>query len=471
VAALGVAAVPTQDGRVAYDVREVPRAGGNRLGLLRALRRDPTGTFARLRREYGTMVAVSVPGLRLYLLSDPAAIQEALTHTNRSYAKGLPRSGDPSGPGIQPLERILGRGLLTSYGELWRHQRRLVQPLFHHARVAGYAATFARLAAGAGAGWRDGEVRDMHREMTELTLAIVARTVFDVDLDTEVVAQIRRSLATNLSTARRAAVPWGRLADRLPLPSTRRWNADRAALDALVYDLIARRRAAEGEGGDLLSLLLSARDEETGEGMPDEQVRDEAVTMLLAGHETTASALAFAFHLLGANPAAQEELGAELDGVLGGRLPGADDVPRLRYTTAVLHDTMRLYPPAWMLARRLVQPREVGGYRLPAGSLVVFCPWVVHRDPAWWPEPEAFRPRRWLSADAGERPRYAYFPFGGGPRQCIGNTFAELEAVVVLATLCRHWRVAPVPGASVGLRALVTLRPAAGVPMYTARRV
>jgi len=474
----------------ARPVREVPRAAGSRLALLRDMRRDPLATATRLRHDHGRIVLLPIPGLRVYLVSDPAAIQDALTLTNRAYGKGLARRRDPTGPAIRPLSKILGDGLLVSDGELWRRQRRLMAPLFHHTRVAAYGATFARLAEQAGSAWRDGEVRDLHRDMTELTLAIVARTVFDVDLDAEVVAHIRRSLTDNLSTARRRVVPWGRWADRLPLPSTRRWNADLAALDAIVYRLIAQRRAAGAGGADLLSLLLSVRDEDTGETMADGQIRDEAVTVLLAGHETTASALAWAFHLLAQHPVEQDRLGAELDELLGDRLPRVGDLPLLPYTGAVLHESLRLYPPAWVLARRLLAPREVCGYLLPAGSMVVFSPWLAHRDPAWWPEPDRFRPERWLStsqagsgrltADSASlrplaasedgRPRYAYFPFGGGPRQCIGNAFAEMEAVLALATLCRRWRVAPVAGTEVTPLALVTLRPRHGVPLTVHRR-
>jgi cytochrome P450 len=441
----------------------VPRAGGT-VSLLQALSRDPLGTSARLRHQHGAIVSLPIPGLRPYLVSDPAAVQEALTLTNRAYAKGLPRRGDPAGPGFVPLGKVFGDGLLTSSGSLWRRQRRLIGPLFQQGQIAGYGTVFAGLAEQVGLRWRDGEVRDVHRDMTELTLAIIARTVFAVDLDSELVSHIRRSIAANLSTVRRRVLPWGRLADRLPLPSTRRFSADRAALDAVIHGMVAQRRAIGPGGGDLLSRLLSARDEETGEHMPDDLVRDEAVTMLLAGHETTANALAWALHLLGADPQVQRRLGAELDDVLGGRLPGAADVPLLPYTAAVLRESMRLYPPAWVLARRLLTPREVCGYQLPAGAVLVFSPWVVHRDPAWWPEPDSFQPQRWLSEPV-ERPRYAYFPFGGGPRQCIGRTFAEMEGILTLATLCRRWWLEPAGGAPVTPHAVMTLRPAGGVPM------
>lgn len=462
----------------------VPRPPGGRLSTLRDLRRDPLGFLTRVRRECGPIAQLPMPGARHYLVSDPAEIQRALTATGREYGKGQSRSTDPDRPGYQPLQRILGQGLLTSAGPLWRRQRRLIQPMFHHARIAEYCDVFARLASRTGSGWRDGEVRDVHTDMTELTLAIVARTVFDVDLDAALVTQIRQWLGENVATARRGAdLPWMRFLDLVPLPSTRRWNADRRKLDGMVHDLIAERRAAGGSGSDLLSLLLAARDPETGEAMPDSQVRDEAVTLLLAGHETTANALAWSLHLLGTHPEAQTRLRAELDEVLGaapeaggqapgehvpgGRLPGAADLPRLPYTLAVVREAMRLYPPAWIVARRMLTSREVCGYRLPARSILVFTAWVVHRDPTWWPEPDSFRPERWLAPP--ERPRYAYFPFGGGPRQCIGNGFAEAEAVMALATLCRNWSFEPASADPVAPRPLITLRPRSGVPMRVRR--
>jgi cytochrome P450 len=443
----------------------VPRPPGNALTTLRAVRHDPLGTFTGLSRAYGPIVRVPMPGARLYLVSDPGAIQEAMTATGRNFAKGAGRSPDPERPGFQPLQRILGAGLLTSAGEHWRRQRRLINPLFHHSRIADYCAVFAELAERTADSWRDGEVRDIHTDMTELTLAIVGRTVFDVDLDATIMRRIRQWLTDNMDTARRGSnTPWSRFLDKLPLPSTRRWNADRRALDQLVYQLIAARRASGATGTDLLSLLLSAQDAETGVAMNDLDVRDEAVTLLLAGHETTANALAWAFHLLGRWPQTQRELRAELDEVLDGRLPGAADLPRLPYTRAVFNEAMRLYPPAWIVARRLLAARDVCGYRLPASSMLLFCTYSIHRDPQWWPQPEQFRPQRWLTKD-NDRPRYSYFPFGGGPRQCIGNGFAEAEGMLALATLVRRWYVTPVSDAPIRPRPLITLRPATGVPM------
>lgn len=451
--------------------RAVPALRAGPLTLLRRLRRDPLEVFTAAAREHGAIVRLRVPGRPLYVISDPTAIHDVLTHTHRGFLKGLPRRGDPTGPGRIPLERVTGRGLLTTPAEQHRRQRRLLQPLFHRERIAAYSETFVTRAATAAARWHDGETTDVHRDMTELTLAIVARTVFDVDLDSQIVRSIRQAIAANEPMLRRSALPGGQLLEHLPLPSNRRWNADLRSFDALVFDLIAERRASPTPRRDLVSLLLAARDADTGEPLSDRQIRDEAVTLLLAGHETTANALAWTLYLLGTgshrNPQPddpQKRLQAELDAVLAGRLPTIDDLPRLPYTTAIVHEAMRLYPPAWLIIRRLAQHRDVCGYQLAAGSVLVLSPWVVHRDPRWWPAAESFQPERWLAA-ADTRPRYAYFPFGGGPRQCIGNTFAETEAVLVLATLCQRWSFSRPSSAPVVPEALVTLRPRDGIPM------
>ncbi|MGN9914135.1 cytochrome P450 [Phytohabitans sp. LJ34] len=409
---------------------------------------NPLALLARARRR-GTVARLGVPGARVYLVSDPAAIQEALTRTQREYAKGVGRRGR------EPLKRVLGDGLLTSPPDLHRQQRRLVQPLFHREAVAGYAETFTALAGAAAAGWRDGEVRDVHRDMTALTLAIVARTVFDAEVGDAAVTTVSRALARNQRALRREILPGGTLLDRLPLPATRRWRADSAAVDAVVYGLIEARRAepgvassdprspaseasAAGSPRDLLSLLLAT-------GMPDRLIRDEALTLLLAGHETTANALAWTFALLSHDPAAQE------------RIAGGDRA----FTAAVVRESLRLYPPAWAIWRHLVEAREVGGRRLPAGATLILSPWVMHRDPAWWPEPERFLPERWLDGPPPER--YAYFPFGSGPRQCVGNEFAELEATRVTEAVCARWVLAP--AGPVVPQPLITLRPRHGVPV------
>jgi cytochrome P450 len=451
---------------------EPPRSARRGVALMRAVRRDPLAVLTGLREDHGTLVRLRLPFMPVYLVSDPEAIRQALTRTHREYHKGISRRSDPAGPGIQPLSRILGEGLLISEAPLHRRQRRLLQPIFHRERIEQYAETFVALADGAARTWRDGVTRDVHRDLTELTLAIIARTVFDVDLDAAVITTIRTAVTEHQPALGRLASPVGRLLDRLPLPAKRRWQHAQGEIDALLFQLIADRKAASAGGvvgRDVLSLLVAVRDAETDEPMPDRQIRDEAMTLLLAGHETTANALAWSLHLLANDPPAQARLHAELDTVLNGRMPGGSDMPRLAYVSAVWREALRLFPPAWLVTRRLVREHWVSGSRLPAGSMLLLSPWVVHRDPRWWPEPDKFRPERWLAQP--DRPRYAYFPFGGGPRQCIGNDFADLEGILALATILRRWRISPAPQAPpVSPEPLVTLRPRHGVTVIVTRR-
>jgi cytochrome P450 len=379
-----------------------------------------------LHQRYGPIVRLRVPGRAVYSISDPDAIQQALTRTHREYHKGISRRRDPTGPGIVPLRPVLGDGLLTSEAALHKRQRRLIQPMFHRARVAEYESIIAVLAEEMVRGWADGEVRDVHRDFTELTLAVIARTVFDVSLDDDVIRVIRTAIAQHQPSMSRLVVPLGS-----------RWKRAQREINTMLYDLIAARRV-DPNGRDVLSLLVAARDPDTGEPMPDRLIRDEAITLLLAGHETTANALAWTLHLL------------SLSGFSG------SDVK------SVWLESLRLYPPAWLQTRRLVAPSVVAGNELPAGAMLLFSPWVVHRDPQWWPSPLVFDPSRWDVA--AERPRFAYFPFGGGPRQCIGNDFADLEGVTVLAAILRRFRVEPAVGAPpVEPAPLVTLRPRYGV--------
>ncbi|MCM3883730.1 cytochrome P450 [Frankia sp. R82] len=456
---------------------------------IRRLRADPLGRLTELGREHGPVARVASWPVSAYLVTDPAAIADALVSGHRAYAKGSVRQG-PGGRRtvVQPLTLLLGQGLLTSAGEVHRQQRRLIQPLFHKQRIAGYADTFAAVAEKTADGWRDGQRLDVHAEMTEMTLAIVARTLFDVDLDSEVVEIVRTALDLAMPAARRASLPGFATMERLPTRASRRRRVALTALDRSIHDMIAARRAAGTTGGDLLSLLLSARDPDTGAPMGDSQIRDEALTLLLAGHETTANALAWTFHLLGGNQEVLTRLQAELDQVLAGRRPTIDDLTRLPYSNAVLTEAMRLYPPVWAMGRHLVEDREVAGARLPAGATLIFSQWVVHRDERWWPHPERFDPGRWIHSDSAPvastafvspavspagsptRPRFAYFPFGGGPRQCIGNSFALAEGVLALASIVRSWSFTPVPGVDIVPQPQVTLRPRDGLPMVARRR-
>ncbi|WP_250292697.1 cytochrome P450 [Frankia sp. CiP1_Cm_nod1] len=459
-------------GPVPVRVRTVPGSAGGLRAARKLLRADPLAGLVRLRQTHGPVVRLSSRPLSAFLVADPDAIADVLVGSHRSYRRGFVRRGPGSrGTAVQPLTMVLGQGLLTSSGELHRRQRRLMQPLFHHQRIFEYGETFAAIADARAARWRDGQRLDVHDEMIEMTLAMVTKTLFDADTDSDIVAVIRAAISENTVAARKALHAGFELLERLPLPSARRRRSSRQALDQVVYGLIERRRREGAQGQDLLSLLLSARDADTGDGMDDTQVRDEALTIMLAGHETTANALTWTFHLLGRHPEVAAALRAELDSVLAGRCPTVADLPRLPFTDAVLNESMRLYPPVWAMSRYLVEDRVVGGYPLPAGSTLLLSQWVVHRDEKWWPEPERFDPERWIGDRADpDRPRYAYFPFGGGPHQCIGNSFARTEGVLALATIARHWTFEPVPGLEITPEPLVTLRPRDGLPMTVRRR-
>ncbi|WP_081438608.1 cytochrome P450 [Pseudofrankia asymbiotica] len=469
VSPLSTGGVPTTTPR---GVHEVPGPPGGVMATVRRLRADPLARFPELRRDYGPLVRLASWPVSAFLVSDPDAIADALVGSHRLYAKGAVVRGPGSRSTVtQPLTYLLGQGLLTSAGDTHLRQRRLIQPLFHKQRIAGYGEQFVALADAAAATWRDGQRLDLHAEMTEMTLAIVARTLFDVDVDDRVIDVVRTAVGENMPAARRASLPGFQRLERLPLRAAQRRQDARAALDNAVYEMIAARRAAGATGTDLLSLLLAAQDADTGERMDDTQIRDEAMTLLLAGHETTANALAWTFHLLGSEPAVAARLHEEVDAVLGGRPPTIDDLPQLAYTNAVFSESMRLYPPVWAMGRHLVADREVAGYLLPAGSTLVFSQWVMHRDERWWPDPDRFDPNRWLDkATAHDRPRFAYFPFGAGSRQCIGNSFAVAEGVLTLAAIARRWSFTPASDTPVVPEPLVTLRPKGGLPMVPHRR-
>jgi cytochrome P450 len=425
--------------------------GGFPLSSLLDFRRDPLSFLTRVQRAHGDVAAFRFGPRRLYLLSHPDLVRDVFVTHHRNFIKSL---------ALQRARVLLGTGLLTSEGEFHLRQRRMAQPAFHRDRVAALAATMADYAGRAAEGWRAGREMDVVREMNRLTLAIAGDTLFGADVEGEA-EEVARALDAALGMFDRLTNPFGILLDRLPLPGTIRLRRARAALDATIYGIIERRRASAVDRGDLLSLLLAARDDEgDGGGMTDEQLRDEALTLFLAGHETTANALAWSWHLLAANPEAEARLHAEVDAVVGDRLPTADDYPRLPYTRAVFAESMRLYPPAWTVGREPLEDFAAGGYRIPAGTVVMMSPWVVHRDPRWWPDPERFDPGRWAPEAEAALPRFAYFPFGGGPRKCIGEGFAWMEGVIVLATLARRWRLRPSPGAVVTTAPSITLRPA-----------
>jgi cytochrome P450 len=445
-------------------VLRLPEPPGPRRGVplraLAAFRRDPLAFLERVHREHGDVARWRFGPRRVYLLAHPELVREVLVTRHRNFIKSK---------ALQRARVILGEGLLTSEGEHHLRQRRLAQPAFHRERIAALGDTMVRYATETAERWRGGVEMDLPREMNHLALAIAGNTLFGADVQGEA-DEIGHALTHALQAFKRLTNPLAPILDRLPLPSTRRILRAGQRLDETIYRMIAQRRASGEDRGDLLSMLLAARDEEgDGGGMTDLQLRDEALTIFLAGHETTANALSWTWHLLALNPDTEARLHAELATVLAGRAPTADDVPRLPYTRAVFAEAMRLYPPAWTIGREPLEPFEAGGYRIRAGSVVLVSPWLVHRDPRWWPQPERFDPERWSPERETEQPRFAYFPFGGGPRKCIGEGFAWTEGILVLATLAQRWTLRHAPGAEVGREPLITLRPTGLRMIATAR--
>jgi cytochrome P450 len=426
------------------------------------LRRDTLGALTALARDFGDVARIRVGPHDIVLVSHPDLIRTVLITEARRFAKGR---------GLERTKRLLGTGLLTSEGDFHLRQRRLAQPAFHRERITSYAEVMGSRAEQASASWREGDTLDVSRAMMRLTLEIAGVTLFGADLAGET-EEIGAALTEAFELFRYSTLPYAELLDPLEfLPINRRFRAARTRLDRTIYRIIAERRASGIDGGDLLSMLLLARDiEGDGGQMSDLQLRDEVLTILLAGHETTANALAWTLYLLAQHPDVETRMQAELDAVLGDRQPTAEDSTRLVYTRAVLAESMRLYPPAWTLGRKPLEDVALGGYRIRRHSLVLLSQWVVHRDPRWWPDPERFDPARWAPEAPGTRPKLAYFPFGAGTRVCIGEAFAWMEGLIVLATIARRWRLRPVPGHAVSPLPLVTLRARHGIRMSVHRR-
>ena len=416
----------------------------------------PLVNLPRMASRYGDVAFWRFLNLSTYFFGNPDDIESVLVTRYRSFTKGIGTRANPE---------LFGNGLLTSEGDFWLRQRRLSQPAFHRTRIAAYADIMARESDRMMNTWEDGEELDLHREMMQTTLAIATRTLFGVDLGPKmpVVAKamddfIRQNVGLSV---------W-RLFFKAPTPSRKRFLRGVAALDEIVYGIIRERRSS-GMGEDLLSDLLRAQDTD-GTAMTDRQLRDEVMTMLLAGHETTALALSWAWFLLASHPEAQAKLHEEVGRVLAGRFPSAADVSQLAYTNKVVRETLRLYPPAWLMSRRAAEDVHIGDYLLPADSNVLISPWVTHRNPRFFPNPEAFDPDRWSPEFEQALPKFAYFPFGGGPRTCIGNNFALMEAAILLASVAQRFEIGLVPGRNVEPRASITLRPANGVYVRLRRR-
>ena len=415
------------------------------------LNNNPLEYFTGIARKYGDIAGLRILNFKTIFINHPDLIEEVLVANARMYTKGRV---------LRANRHVFGEGLLTSEGDFWLRQRRLSQPAFHRARIASYAATMVEYAQRMMEDWRSGEERDVHREMLRLTLQIVGKTLFDADVERdaqEVGKSLELLLEIGANFRRTIFVPhW------LPTPANLRVKREVAQIEKIIYRIISERRASGRDAGDLLSMLLAAQDED-GSRMTDKQLRDETITLFLAGHETTASTLSWTWWLLAQNPAVEAKLHQELDAVLGDRTPALDDLPKLGYAGHVITESLRLYPAAWGLARLAVEDHEIAGYPVTRGMGVTMAQWVVHRDKRWYDAPEEFQPERWENDLLKRLPRFAYFPFGGGPRQCIGNTFALMEATLILATIARKFRLRLEVDHPVVPLASITLRPRHGV--------
>jgi cytochrome P450 len=434
------------------------------LGSALDLRRSQIRTYERVMREHGDVVRLVVgpPGLRfaLYCVFHPDGVKAVLTGSRDGYSKG--------NRFYKQIAEAFGSGLLTSEGQLWQRQRRLIQPLFTRKQIAAYSDLMAEETTAVAQRWEarahNGGGVDANAEMVRLTLRVVGRAIFGDDVERAGDVLDSSFPVLNRHTFRRAMSPLASPAS-WPTPDNRRAARARRALYGIVDELIARREQSGTDGDDLLSRLLQARDPDTGEAMDLQQVRDEALIFLLAGHETTSTALTFTLHLLGRHPTEQQLVHDEIDAVLDGRVPSVDDAPALQRTAMAIKEAMRLYPPAYALGRLVERPQEIGGYAIPAGSFVAVSQFATHRHPRFWDEPEAFDPGRFTPERETTRHPYAYFPFGGGPRACIGSHFAMLEATIAVAVLLQRFRVESqlqdVPLDTEG----ITLRPEGPVPI------
>jgi cytochrome P450 len=412
-------------------------------------------------REYGDLAYFRLGRQHAYLVNHPDLVREILVVHQANFTKSR---------ALQRAKILLGEGLLTSEGQHHVRQRRLVQPAFHRERLAAYARVMSEYGVRLRERWQPGTTLEISEEMMRLTLSVVGKTLFSADVESEA-SEIGQALTTVLKMFRMLMMPFSEYLEKLPLPAMRRFEKARGRLDATIYGLIHARRESGEDAGDLLSMLLLTQDEETGGAqMTDTQVRDEALTLLLAGHETTAQALTWTWYLLSQNPECERRLHDEIDSALQGRVPSFEDLPRLRYTEMVFAEVLRLYPPAWAIGRRAKENFELAGMTIAGQSICILSPYVLQRDARWFPDPESFDPERWTPEARESRPKFSYFPFGGGARVCIGERFAWMEGVLTIATVAQKWKLSLAPNQRVEPLALITLRTKHGMRMVLERR-
>jgi cytochrome P450 len=413
---------------------------------------NPIALFQHLAQTYGRMAHYRLGLSHIVFVNQPDFIHEILINQPQNFIKERTQ---------RRMKILLGEGLITSDGEIHRRQRRIAAPAFHRQRIQAYGAIMVDRAAHMRAQWQPHQPIDIASQMMQLALQVVARTLFNTDV-TDDVLQINDQVNVIMELYNYLiALPRAEAYMHWPLPGLIRFRQARAKLDKVVQRMIADHRADGVDRGDLLSMLLASRDEESDHtGMTDEQLRDEVLTIFLAGYETVANALTWTWYLLSQNPEAEGRMHTEIDAVLdGGRLPTLDDMPRLRYTEMVFAESMRLYPPAWAMGRQSIADVELGPFRFPAGTYFFFSQYIIQRSPEYFPDPLRFDPDRFLPENKSGRPRFAYFPFGAGGRQCIGEAFAWMEGVLMLATMAQKWRLRFVPGQIVDVQPKITLRP------------
>lgn len=418
---------------------------------------NPIRLFEYLAATFGRVSYYRIGPSQIVVMNDPELIREVLIAQPQNFIKERTQ---------RRMKILLGEGLITSDGEVHRRQRRIAAPAFHRQRIQAYASLMVERATAMRDFWRPGVEMDASVEMMRLALQVVARTLFDSDVTKDV-----QRINDEVNAIMRlynflVALPHAEDLLHLPIPGLMRFKRARRRLDKVVYRMIDERHRSGHSGSDLLSMLLAARDDEADHsGMTDEQLRDEVLTIFLAGYETVANALAWTWLLLGQNPEAEVKLHSEIDAVLGGRLPTLEDIPQLRYAEMVLSESMRLYPPAWAMGRQATCDVELGPYKLPAETYVFFSQYIIQRNPDFFPDPLCFDPERFTAERKAGRPRFAYFPFGGGSRQCIGESFAWMEAILSLVTLAQRWRLKLIPGQKIDVQPKITLRPKYAIRM------
>ena len=430
------------------------------LDHLFSYRRDSIGFLKKIAREYGDIVHFKMGPIRIILLNHPDYIKEVLTVQHRNFVKGRP---------LEMAKELLGEGLLTSEGEFHKRHSRMIQPAFHRIMIESYVPAVTKCISQMMNRWEDGMKTDMKDEMTHMSIAIAGKSLFNADIAEEA-PEISNALDTATGLFGRISLPFSEWLLKLPLPGNLRFYKAKQRLDDTIRRMIEERRQNKMNNGDLLSILLRSQDENGNGGLSEQEIRDEAITLFLTAFDTTSTALTWTWYLLSQNPEAEAALHKELDSVLNGRLPVAEDIPNLKYCRMVFGESMRLYPPSYVIPRQAIGDFAIDKYIVPRGSIVLMSPYLVQRDPRFYADPEKFDPCEWDKHTHGLNSKYEYFPFSRGPRSCIGEPFAWMLGTLAIALVAQSWRLKLVPGHPVELLPLINLRPKYGMKMTLHRR-